>query len=150
MSEEETRACTAAWEDGAAAPPLDQTAGEMAGEMETLLLACEEEAAALQAKLESMAKILGLMAKRTPHHGGSNPGLADPRQLCSALLLTRLRLSPWAGASILAQRDEMLEAQNDPSRLLARKPAGFLLKEEKLRTSVEKHLPQITLKVRSP
>ena len=42
----------------------------------------------------------------------------------------------------------MLEAQNDPSRLLARKPAGFLLKEEKLRTSVEKHLPQITLKVR--
>ena len=44
----------------------------------------------------------------------------------------------------------MLEAQNDPSRLLARKPAGFLLKEEKLRTSVEKHLPQITLKVRPP
>jgi len=42
----------------------------------------------------------------------------------------------------------MLEAQNDPSRLLARKPAGWLLKEEKLRTSVEKHLPQITLKVR--
>ena len=42
----------------------------------------------------------------------------------------------------------MLEAQNDPSRLLARKPAGFLLKEEKLRTSVEKHLPQMTLKVR--
>eukprot|EP00964_Phaeocystis_antarctica_P160927 scaffold132920_cov33-Phaeocystis_antarctica.AAC.1 len=56
----------------------------MAGQMETLLLACEEEAAALQAKLESMAKILGLMAKRTPHHGGSNPGLAAPRQLCSA------------------------------------------------------------------
>ena len=75
MSEEETRACTAAWEDGAAAPPLDQTAGEMAGEMETLLLACEEEATALQAKLESMAKILGLMAKRTPphHHGAPTP-----------------------------------------------------------------------------
>jgi hypothetical protein len=148
MSEEETRVCTAAWEDSAAAPPLDQTAGEMAGEMEALLLACEDEAAALKAKLESMAKILGLLAKRMPHTRGSNPGLAEPRQPSSAAHTVEPRLSPWTGASILAQRDEMLEAQNDPSRLLARKPAGFLLKEEKLRTSVEKHLPQMTLKVR--
>ena len=118
MSEEETRACAAAWEEGevgGAVAPLDQTAGEMAGEMERLLLACEQEAALLKDKLDSMSKVLGLMTKR---------------------------------ASILTQRDEMLAAQNDPSRLLARKPAGWLLKEEKLRTSVEKHLPQITAKVR--
>ena len=114
MSEEETRACAVAWENSAS---LGETAGEIAGEMERLLLACEQEAAALKAKLESMSKILGLMAKR---------------------------------ATILTQRDEMQAGQNDPSRLLARKPAGWLLKEEKLRVSVEKHLPQITLKVRQP
>ena len=85
MSEEETRACSAAWEEGggwdatsapptAAAAPLDRTAGEVAGEMEALLLACDEEAAKLRAKIESMAKILALMAKRTPPHAPLAPG----------------------------------------------------------------------------
>ena len=78
MSEEETRECIAAWETADAAPSLDQTLGEIAGEMEALLLACEEEAAALKAKLESTAKILGLMAKRMPPHRAPTPDQPSP------------------------------------------------------------------------
>ena len=42
--------------------------------MEALLLACDEEAAKLRAKIESTAKILALMAKRTPPHAPPAPG----------------------------------------------------------------------------